>query len=211
MNKNLNHLTLLLCAACSAPSVLEIPQPPDAPGHWSQYSTVRFENSSCPSLAGEYLEPPVVFHSKLGDQKDSLSEINKGSYYGHIPLHLADSRELKKDEVQIDSNTLHIRQPDADNLYFVYVTHKSSIVEDHLNADEGDFKCKSGYLEFPRFRSYGMIEGMSVNSQIRNVILRDNEGGLIIQQTVGPYRGDPSASVDKFSYKFLRFSAVEEK
>ena len=53
--------------------------------------------------------------------------------------------------------------------------------------------------------SYGVIEGMSVNFQIMNVLLRDEEGALVIQSAGGPYRGEISKNRNSFMFEYLKY------
>lgn len=208
MRKSLTPSSLLFfIVACSSSAHLEIPPVPDPPANWSQFSTLKFPNSNCPEIAGVFSEPPVIYQSP--EEVRSNSENMTGSYYGHLPFHLADRKEIPDGENSLASNLLSTRQPNADNFIFSFVTDSSQIVEYHFRAKEGDFRCKDGYIEFPVSSSYGMVEGMSVNSQIRNVVLRGNSGALVIQTTTGPYRGDPANQRKKFKHEFLRYPLYE--
>lgn len=194
---------LLFCTACSALSVLEIPPVSNPPKDWISYSSMMFPDSQCADIGGMYLEPPNMY--KDGKMLNLAPEDKAGSYYGHIPFHIAEKEKFKENENDLLKTVFLIRQPDAENFYFSFLTEKLGIVEYHFRADEGDFKCKDGYIEFPIIRSYGMIEAMSVNYQIRNVVIRDDSGALVIQETIGPYRGDPATAAKEFKYKFLRY------
>lgn len=204
MRKSLTSMsTLFLVVSCSSTSLLEMPPVSGSPANWSQFSTSKFPGSDCPNIAGEYSEPPDIFQSV--EKVKANSENMTGSYYGHFPFHLADRKEITKGEISLAGNQFFIRQPDANNFYFSFAAHNANNVEYHFRANEGDFECKDGYIEFPISGSSGMIEGMSVNSQIRNVVYRDLAGALIIQTTVGPYRGDPSIASKEFKNEFLRY------
>lgn len=208
MRKNLAQLSLLFfVVACSSSALLEIPPVSNPPVNWSQFSTSTFPGSNCPTIAGEYSEPPVIYQSAENSETNSKDET--GSYYGHFPFHLADRKELTEGEISLAGNQFLIRQSDADNFYFLFVTNKKSIVEYHFAAEEGDFECKRGYIEFPVISSFGMIEGMSVNSQNRNVVFRDNKGALIVEKTTGPYRGNPSTANSKFRHEYLQYPLNE--
>ena len=209
MSKNLTHLSsLLFIAACSTSAILEMPSVPEPPANWNRFATSTLPDSNCPNIEGEYAEPPMIY--KSGEMVKANSGVKTGSYYGHFPFHLADRKELPAGQVRLESNQFSIRQMNADNFYFSFLTKNGRFIEYHFRAEEGDFECKNGYIEFPAMSSYGMIEGMSVNSQIRNVVLRDNTGALIIQETIGPYRGDPSAARSKFKHEFLRYPLYEK-
>lgn len=208
MRKNLIPLSgLFLLAACSSSAILEIPPISELPANWGQLSTSTFPGSSCPKISGQYSEPPVIYRSDgkvMANSRDG-----PGSYYGYFPLHLADRKELAEGGISIPSNRFLIKQLDADNFYLSFTTQKSSVVEYHFQAEEGDFECKDGYIEFPIIGRSGMIEGKSVNSQIRNVVFRENAGALIVQKTIGPYRGDASTADKKFKHEFLRYQLYE--
>ena len=134
-----------------------------------------------------------------------VPEVETGSYYGHVPFHIAKKERFKESKADLLKTMFSIRQPDMDNFYFSFLTEKFDIVEYHFRADEGDFKCKSGYIEFPVTSSYGMIEAKLANYQIRNVLLRDDSGALVVQETIGPYRGNTSTETKGFKYKILRY------
>lgn len=194
---------LHFCTACSSLSVLEIPPVSSPPENWNGYSATMFPDSQCADIGGMYLEPPDIH--KDGKMPTLAPEDEEGSYYGHIPFHIAEKEKFRESEIYLFEKVFLIRQPNAENFYFSFLTEKFGIVEYHFRADEGDFKCKDGYIEFPVISSYGMIEAMSVNYQIRNVILRDYSGALVIQETIGPYRGNPSTQAKEFKFKFLRY------
>lgn len=204
MRKNLAYLSaLLLLPACSSNAILEMPPVSESLGNWGQLSTSKFPESSCPKISGQYSEPPVLFQSDR-DVSAHLSE-GTGSYYGYFPFHLANRKESAVGEISLPNNRFLIEQRDPDNFYVSFTTQKSSIVEYHFQAVEGDFECKSGYIEFPITGHSGMIEGKAVNSQVRNVVFREDDGSLIVQRTIGPYRGDSSTDDKKFRHEFLRY------
>ena len=193
--------------ACSTGARLEIPPVPGPPVNWSQFSNSTLQGSGCPKLSGVYIEPPEIYPA--AENVKTKLEHNTGSFYGHFPFHLADRKELAGSEFRLTSSQFIIRQTDADNFYFLFKTKNASIVEYHFRTEEDDFKCKDGFIEFPTLTSDGMIEGMSVNSQIRIVVLRENTGALVIQKTIGPYRGDPSTAGDQFTHEYLRYPLDE--
>lgn len=204
MRKNLIPLsTILLLAACSSTAILEMPPVPESLGGWGQLSNLKFPDSGCPTISGQYSEPPVIYQSDR-DVSAHLRD-GTGSYYGYFPFHLANRTELAVGEISIPGNRFFIKQPDADNFFLSFATQKSSIVEYHFQATEGDFECKSGYIQFPIIGHSGMIEGKAVNSQVRNVVFREDDGSLIVQKTIGPYRGNSSNDDKKFRHEFLRY------
>ena len=208
MRKPLTSLSsLVFMAACSTGAFLEIPPVPGPPVNWNQFSTSALPDSDCPKLSGAYIEPPEIYPAV--EKVKAKLEHNTESYYGHFPFHLADRKELTESEFNLTSNQFIIRQPDADNFYFLFKTKNASIIEYHFRTKEGDFECKGRFIEFPTLVSDGMIEGMSVNSQIRIVILRENTGALVIQKTIGPYRGDPSTAGVQFTHEYLRYPLDE--
>lgn len=204
MRKTLTSLSsLVFMAACSTGALLEIPPVPGPPVNWGQFSNSTLPGSDCPKLSGVYMEPPEVYPTA---KKVIVNfEHHTGSYYGHFPFHRADRKDLTENEFSLTNNQFIIRQPDAGNFYFSFKTESDSIVEYHFRTEEDDFECKGRFIEFPILTSDGMIEGMSVNSQIRIVILRDKTGALVIQKTIGPYRGDPSTAGNQFTHEYLRY------
>ena len=208
MRKSLAPSSLLfLIVACSSSALLDIPPVQKPPANWSQSSTLKFPNSNCPKMAGEYSETPVIYQS-AGKVMTSSEDVRR-SYYSYFPFHLADRKVLSDDEINLDSDLFLIRQTDADNFYISFKTHGAGTVEYHFRATEEDFACKNGYIEFPIVISDGMLEGMSANFQIRNVMFRDNTGALIIQKTIGPYRGNPSTASNRFKHEFIRYQLYE--
>ena len=193
--------------ACSTGTRLEIPPVPGPPVSWGQFSTSTLPDSNCPKLSGVYIEPPEIYPA--ADNVKTKLEQNTGSFYGHFPFHLADRKELAGSEFNLTSNQFIIRQPDAGNFYFSFKTESNSIVEYHFQIEEDDFECKGRFIEFPILTNDGMIEGMSVNSQIRIVLLSENTGALVIQKTIGPYRGVPSTTGDQFTNEYLRYPLDE--
>jgi len=193
--------------ACSVPERLAIPPPPDPPTGWNQFSMSTVSGTDCPILEGEYLEPPSIYRS--GKEAKYIPKDNMDLYSGYIPFHLAERKDLAVNEIGLTSDHFLIRQPDVTQFYFLYLNEQTkNIVEYHFQSDEGDFKCNGGYIEFPNYTVYGMIEGTSVNFQIRNIIVKDNAGALIIQSTRGPFRGNPSKVTNEFMYEFFRYSAA---
>jgi hypothetical protein len=208
MIKNLTKMSLLFyIAACSSSVHLEMPPVPGPPAHWSKFNTSTLPGSSCPNIAGVFLAPPLIFQS--AEKIEESAEGWTASLYGHIPFHLADRKELKAEETSLTGHEFLIRQTDGENFYLSFLTQKANIVEYHFQREEGDFACRNGYLEFPIISSYGMVEGMSANTQIRNVLLRDMAGSLVIQKTIGPDRGRPAAKSKDFEYEFLRYPLHE--
>ena len=196
-------------AACAAPEIIEFPSLPGPPGDWYQFNTTTIPASDCPMIEGEYLEPPSVQRS--GRIAKLLPKDNYWLFFGYIPLHNADREELNPGELNIVKNSFVIRQPDASQFYFSFLNHEATAISEyHFRSSEGDFECHDGYIEFPSYSTYGMIEGRSVNFQIRNVLLKDKEGALVIQSTRGPYRGNPGKAEKKFMFEFFRYPLEAE-
>ena len=76
----------------------------------------------------------------------------------------------------------------------------------HFKTVEGDFTCRKGHVEFPVVKNNMMIEGVSMNFQIRNALVQDKNGALVIHSTRGPFQGNESSSSRGFSYEFIRYS-----
>lgn len=190
--------------ACSTPSRLELPPPPGPPGGWIQFSTTTISGSNCPMIEGEYLEPPTIHRS--GHDSKYLPKDTAWLFFGYIPLHHADRKELAASELNIRRNSFVIRQPDASHFFLSFLNAgATAISEYHFRSDEGDFECSGGYIEFSEISRYGMIEGRSVNFQIRNILLKDKTDALIIQSTRGPFRGYSSKTAKDFMYEFFRY------
>ncbi len=197
-------------STCSAPGELEIPPIPGPPSDWFQFSTSTIPGSDCPMIGGVYLEPPSI--QRLGHNSKYLPKDNLWLFFGYIPLHLAERKELSTSEFNIRKNSIVIRQPDASHFYLSFLNHQATAISEYyFRSEEGDFKCHGGYIEFPEISRYGMIEGRSTNFQIRNILLKDKAGALIIQSTRGPYRGY-SSKIDKdFMYEFFRYPSQAEE
>ncbi len=210
MNKGVTVITLVLaCTACAVPNEITIPTFPSAPSEWHPFSTTTIPGSDCPIIEGEFQEPPSIH--RIGKQAKYVSKDNTWLYSGYMPFHLAERKELPTSESSIRNNNFVIRQPDASHFYFSFLNHKeTAIVEYYFKSDEGDFECRGGKIEFPRFSIYGGSEGGLVNFQIRNILLRDIAGGIVIQSTRGPYRGNLSRAKKNFSYEFFRYAPVTE-
>ncbi len=165
--------------------------------------------TNCPDLAGEYSEHPLIYRS--GKELKYISGDNFDLYSSYIPFHLGERRELAANDMDLATDHFVIRQPDATQFYFVYRSEQTgSLVEYHFRSTEADFECQAGYIEFPNYTIYGMIEGRSVNFQIRNTVNRDKGGALIIQSTRGPFRGNAGKISNEFSYEFFRYPNASE-
>ena len=196
-------------AACSAPERLEMPSLPDAPLDWKTFDFSLFPGSNCPNISGKFSEPPLIYRS--GKKSRFTPRDNFDLYSSYIPFHLGDRKELKVNNMDLASDHFVIEQPDAAQLYFVYINGLTGLpVEYHFRSKEGDFECKDGYIEFPNFAKYGMIEGRSVNFQIRNILVKDEQGALIIQSTRGPFRGNATKSSYEFTFEFFLYPVVGE-
>ena len=195
---------LVLAFGCSAPDKLEIPPIPGPPDDWNQFSISLITGSDCPSIEGTYSEPPIIYRS--GKKKKHLPTDNLGLYSGYVPFHRADRKVLAASALNISRDSFVIRQPDPSQFYFSMLNHEATAISEyHFRADEGDFECLAGHIKFPNYTSYGMIEGRSFNFQIRNVLLKDETGALVIQSSRGPYRGKPSKAKNDFMFEFFRY------
>ena len=156
-----------------------------------------------------YSQPPLI--SRSGKEASFIPKDISGLYSSYIPFHLGDRRELKANDIGLDSDHFAILQPDATQFYFLYLNEYSgSLVEYHFRSTEGDFECQDGYVEFPHFTTYGMIEGKSVNFQIRNILIKDAGGSLVIQSTRGPFRGGVTNGVGEFTFEFFQYPLVDD-
>ena len=211
MKNLISFITLVFtCFACSLPDEIKVPPFPNPPNDWYQFSVSTVLGSDCPIIEGEYLEPPSIH--RTGKKKKNFPKDNSWLYFGYIPLHRAERRELPISELDIGSGVFVIRQPDASRFYFSFLNHKATAISEYFfSSNNGDFECHGGHIEFPQYNIYGMIEGMSMNFQIRNALLRDVAGGLVIQSARGPYRGNQSRSQKKFTYEFFRYPPVTAK
>ena len=192
--------------ACTTPDIIEIQESPTPPTHWNPISTTKLDNSDCPIIEGVYSESDYSFSSS---KTNGYSKTPSGSYFRFFPFHIAEESELTVDQFQLSDHEFAIRQPDASRLVFFYKSEKrAAIIESEFQSFEGDFECKHDYLEFPINEHYGMIEGRSLNVQVRNRITMDVSGALIVQSTFGPYRGNPSRAAGKFTHEYYRFQPV---
>lgn len=204
MRKKLVSLACIFCcAACSATSVLQVPPVSSQPELGNMGQSMSFPGSQCADIEGTYLRVPIADLDV--DLLTKAPNDETGLLYSHIPFRLADKTEVKAANAESLKSLFSIRQPNADNFFVSFSTQKFGVVEYHFRADEEDFSCEDGFIIFPLVKAYGMIEGMSVNYQIRNVIFRDNAGAFVIQETKGPYRGSPSTSAKKFKFRSFRY------
>ena len=196
-------------AACTSSARLEFPVLPDPPANWSQWSLSTLSNSDCPIVGGTYRQPPLIYRS--GEKAEFLPNDNMDLQSGYIPFFRADRKEKALSSQGFQQNDFEIRQPNSAEFHFSYVNeNKTLIVEYHFRSDEGDFNCNNGFMEFPLITNYLMVEGTSVNFQIRNILMKDKDGALILQSTRGPYHGNPSSNSNVFSYEFFRYSLVPD-
>ncbi len=208
-NKIVLIFLVLSGVSCSASENLEIPAPRALPSNWGLLSTSTILGTDCPMIEGVYLDPPVIHRSAANIKNAPKDSLNL--YSSYIPFYRAERRELGLANLDMSANNFMIRQPSADEFYFVYFAkHIKSIVEYYFQSSEGDFKCVDGHIEFPHFTSYGMIEGMSVNFQIRNILVKDETGALIIQSTRGPYRKYIMKTKNTFTDEFYRYQMSEQ-
>jgi len=198
----------LSCFACTTKEILVLPDASQLPIGWGEMNDLRFPESDCPLISGKYLEPPDVFQMEKKNEREFLG--NEGSYYGHIPFHIADEIEDKSVVLGLSANEMSINQIDATQFTVAYITVRQSSVAHLFDSHEGDFVCNDGYIEFPIYIHYGMIEGMSVNAQVRNVLFRDSKGSLIVKTTIGPYRKHIINSKNFFKEEVYRYHLTEK-
>jgi len=206
--KALTIVLVFTSVACSSLSELDIPPSPPPPSHWSDFSESTIPDSECPMIEGIYLEPPLV--KRLGVDTELTPKDSFGLYSSYIPFYRADREEFSANEKGLSGKSFAIRQPDASQFYFSYLIERTNLlVEYHFQQDEGDFACKNGQIEFPKTTSYGVLEGGSVNFQIKNILLKDKEGDLVIQSTGGPYRGKTSQENSQFMFEFFKYHLID--
>ncbi len=193
--------------ACTTQEILDFPDPTPLPTHWGQKSTSRIAGTNCPFISGEYSEPPEIYEIDKTGQKSIKADW--GSYYGHIPFHLADRVEHESNKFGLSEKRILMTQSDEASFTMAFLTHRKTLVEYIFKSKEGDYQCNGGYIKFPDFSSYGMIEGMSVNFQIRNILLTDETGSLIIQTTRGPYRKYLRKTKNTFTDELFRYELVQ--
>ena len=199
-------LIVVSSTACTSSTRLEFPILPNPPSSWVQWSLSTLSSSDCPIIGGIYKQPPVIHRS--GEEAEVLPDDNMDLLSGYIPFFRADRKEKASSSQSFQQRNFEIRQPNPAEFHFSYANeNKTLIVEYHFRSDEGDFKCNNGFMEFPIITNYLMVEGTSVNFQIRNVLMKDKDGALILQSTRGPYHGNPSSV---FSYEFFRYSLVPD-
>lgn len=199
---------LISGVSCSAPDQLEIPIPRALPSNWASFSMSTIPGTDCPKIEGTYLDPPDIYRSSA-DLED-VPKDNLNLYSSYVPFHRAERRELSLEDQNMSAKSFIIRQPSANEFYFTYFAERiKALVEYHFQSSEGDFICIDGYIEFPHFTSYGMIEGVSMNFQIRNMMLKDDTGALIIQSTRGPYRKYIMKSKNTFSDEIYRYQMTK--
>jgi len=202
--KAITMIFVFINVACSPLSELEIPSSPSPPNHWSDFSTSTMPGSGCPLIEGTYLEPPLVH--RVGVDPEFVPKDTDDLYSSYIPFYRADREEFSVNESGVSGNSFTIRQPDETQFYFSYISEPTNrLVEYHFQLSEGDFVCRNGQIDFPKTSSYGVIEGMSVNFQIKNILLKDKEGALVIQSTGGPYRGKASRESKEFMFEFIKY------
>jgi hypothetical protein len=191
------------CVACTTTEILDFPEATQLPVHWGEINVSRFSGSNCPSISGKYSEPPDIYQvDKNGHREFQGIE---GSYYGFIPFHIAKEVKHESNKLGLSANQFLLQQVDSSNFTMAYLTPRSNLVEYLFNADNDDFKCNEGYIEFPVFISYGMLEGQSVNAQVRSILFKDENGALIVRRTIGPYRKYLVNTKNTFTDEFLRF------
>jgi len=201
---------IVLCttASCSARDILELPPIPNPPPDWEKISITTLQASDCPELEGIYSEPPLVYRS--GKSKRFVPSGHMGLYSSYIPFKLGNRSVLPTDAADFMVNTFEIKQPDPTQFFLVYENIPAdNVVQLHFRQSEGDFECTDGMIRFPDYQVSGIIEGASLNFQIRNVLVKDVSGALVILSTRGPYHRYSSDSKNEFSYEFIRYPVVD--
>lgn len=194
--------------ACSAKERLEMPPIPDPPADWKPFSWSTIPGTICPKLTGEYSEPPLI--NRSGKETSLTPKDSFDIYSSYIPFHLGERRELESVDIRLANDHFAIRQPDDTQFYFMYLNEQTGLpVEYHFRSTEGDYTCKGGYIEFPIYATYGMIEGTTVNFQIRNIMVKDEKGALVIQSTRGPVHGSTTNSINEFTLEFFQYPKAE--
>lgn len=200
-------ILLLSSAACSAPDRLEMPPIPGPPPGWKSFNLTTIPESNCPSIAGEYSEPPSIYRSRK--EEGFMPKDNLDLYSSYIPFHLGERRDLETNDINLHGDHFLVRQPDATQFFFVYLNDRTgTLVEYHFRSSEGDFECQGGHIEFPLYKIYGMVEGLSVNFQIRNIVIKDEQDAFIIQSTRGPLRETAKITENPFTTEFYRYPKV---
>lgn len=198
----------IVCASCATQQTLVLPPLPGAPGNWPAFSTVTIAGSECPRIEGAYLDPPSI-HREGADQQ-FLPKDDKRLFVGPVPFQLANESELPPETKGVPREGFLILQSAASGFDFLYFNYQATaVLKFHFQSNEGDFECHHGYIEFPRLTEHGMIEGRSMNFQVRNVLYMDESGALVIQSTRGPYRGHKSQMEAEASYEFFRYARQE--
>ena len=201
-------IILFSSTACSAPDRLEMPPISGPPPGWGSFTLTTMPESDCPIIAGEYSEPPSIYRSR--EVEGFLPKDNLDLYSSYIPFHLGERREMETNDINLPGDHFWIRQPDAAQFFFVYLNDRTgTLVEYHFRSEEGDFECQDGHIEFPNYEINGMIEGRSVNFQIRNILIKDEQDALIIQSTRGPFRGTAKMTENSFTTEFFRYPKNE--
>lgn len=202
-------IIVFLSVACSAKERLEMPPIPEPPSNWKAYNWSTISGTICPKLAGEYSEPPLI--NRSGKEAGFIPNDSFDLYSSYIPFHLGERRELESNDLNLVSDHFVIQQPDSTQFYFVYLNEQTGfLVEYRFRASEGDYECKGGYIEFPIYSTFGMIEGRTVNFQIRNIVVKDESGAFVIQSTRGPSRETSTNSINEFLFEFFQYPKVEK-
>lgn len=208
ISKILICIVLCMTASCSARDILEMPLIPNPPQDWEPFSTATLPESECPELEGVYSEPPFVERS--GNAKRFGPSDNLDMYSSYIPFHLGDRSLPQTWAADLLAHQFEINQPDSAQFFLVYKNRATDeVVQLHFLQSDGDFECKDGMIRFPKYQVSGMLEGSSLNFQIRNILVKDVSGALVIQSTRGPYRGNSSELNRDFSHEFIRYPSVE--
>lgn len=195
------------CTACAAQKPLGLPPLPEAPKTWLEFEA-PLSGSECLDFKGAYLEPPLVH--RIGIDEKYLAKDNEWIFFGYIPLHRGDRTVHAPGTYAVPRHGFVIRQTTAAEFDLLFYNHEGTSISDYLfRSEEGDFECSDGYIEFPTQVTYGMSEAGLLNFQVRNVLLLDETGALVIQSTRGPYRGTPSQMQREVSYEFIRYPRAE--
>jgi len=193
-----------LCA-CAVPAEVRIPEIPHLPVAWGDYDLMRYPNSECPIISGDYIDTPEI--AKISIDGVRFLDGDSGAIYGLFPQHLAEQSVNPVQKISDDERFLSINQDSASrfNLRRVLPNGKA-IVEETLSLEEGDFSCSNGIMKFPQFKHYGMIEGQSMNFQVQVQIRKTRDGALVLIWSRGLYRSNSSKAQKNFIHRFHRFS-----
>jgi len=112
--------------------------------------------------------------------------------------------------MEFSQKYLYFELLDQNELKMTHIWADASAVEVNIfNANENDFYCVDGFIEFPVTKMHGQIEGTTVNGQARKRLKKASDGSLIIISTFGPYRSRSENALSDFTHEFYRFVPFE--